>query len=78
MTAEALELVLKEGREGKRQYYKGRTDELEDSTFDGLAELFQGASLERGFEQALAKEVLYRTKNRSYSIPSPGDYMVGG
>ncbi len=91
MTAEALELALKEGREGKRQYCKGRTDELEDSTFDGLAELFQGASLERGFkkerivqavgergfEQALAKGILYRTENRSYSISSPRDYMVG-
>ena len=92
MFPEEIELVLQEGRELKRQYYKARTDKIDDNTFNGLAELFQNASLERGFkkeqiitavgekgfEQALAKGVLYQAENRSYSIPIPSlrDYMV--
>ncbi len=91
MTAEGLRIVMEQGRVNRREYYRGRTEDLTYNEFNGLAELFQHVSLEigltdeeikraigeGGFDRALSKGVLHK-KGRRYIIPIPSlhDYMI--
>ena len=91
MTEEGLRIVMEQGRVNRREYYRGRTEDLSYNEFNGLVELFQHVSLEigltdeeikraigeGGFDRALSKGVLHK-KERRYIIPIPSlqDYMI--